>query len=159
MGYFLLTVWRSGKSKNASEIIRDVNIAKANHWLQVAWRDVSTETIINCFQRRGFGQEPVNSITNDNEVDEKFGSLLTQLQEDGEITAEDFVTFDDNLTTSTCQINIHLIESRQQAREEATKDVVPDIFSASKAVNVVSDDDEGDHEENNPRHLTTSETL
>ena len=152
-------VWRSGKGKNASEIIRDVNIAKANHWLQVAWRDVSTETIINCFQKRGFGQEPVNSITNDNEIDEKFESLLTQLQEDDEITAEDFVTFDDNLTTSTCQINIQLIDSRQQAREEAIKDVVPDIFSESQAVNVVSDDDEGDHEENNPRHLTTSETL
>ena len=152
-------VWRSGKGKNASEIIRDVNIAKANHWLQVAWRDVSTETLINCFQKRGFGQEPVNSITNDNEIDEKFGSLLTQLEEDDEITAEDFVTFDDNLTTSTCQINIHLIDSRQQAREEAIEDVVPDIFSASQAVNVVLDDDEGGQEENNPRHLTTSQTL
>ena len=152
-------VWRSGKGKNALEIIRDVNIAKANHWLQVAWRDVSTETLINCFQKRGFGQEPVNSITNDNDIDEKFGSLLTQLQEDDEIAAEDFVTFDDNLTTSTCQINIHLIDLRQQAREEAIKDVVPDIFSASQAVNVVLDDDEGDQEENNPRHLTTSQTL
>ena len=152
-------VWRSGKGKNTSEIIGDVNIAKANHWLQVAWRDASTETTISCFQKRGFGQEPVNSITNDNEIDEKFESLLIQLQEYDEITAEDFVTFDDNLTTSTCQINIHLIDLRQQAREEAIKDVVPDIFSASQAVNVVSDDDEDDQEENNPRHLTTSETL
>ena len=149
-------VWRSGKGKNTSEIIRDVNIAKANQWLQVAWRDVSTETIINCFQNCGFGQEPVNSITSE---DEKFGGLLTELQEDDEITAEDFVTFDDNLTTSTCQINTHLIDSRQQAREEAIKEVVPDIFSASQAVNVVSDDDENDQEENNPRHLTTSEAL
>ena len=59
-------VSRIDDGKNASEIIKDVNIAKAIHWLQVAWRDVSTETIINCFQEYVFGQESVNNITNDN---------------------------------------------------------------------------------------------
>ena len=73
---------------NASEIIQDVNIAKAIHWLQVAWRDISTETIINRFQKCGFGQESVNSITNDNEIDEEFEGLFTQLREDDEITVE-----------------------------------------------------------------------
>ena len=62
------------------KIIQDVSIAKAIHWLQVAWRDVSTETIINCFQKCGFGQESVNSITNDDEIDEEFESLFTQLR-------------------------------------------------------------------------------
>ena len=42
------------EDKNASEITQDVNIAKAIHCLQVAWRDISTETIINYFQKRGF---------------------------------------------------------------------------------------------------------
>ena len=59
------------------------------------------QTIINCFQKCEFGQESVNSITNDNEIDKEFESLLTQLREDDEITVEDFVTFDDNLATST----------------------------------------------------------
>ena len=35
--------------KKASEKIQDVNIAKAIRWLQVAWRDVSIETIITVF--------------------------------------------------------------------------------------------------------------
>ena len=109
-------VSRIDEGKNASEIIQHVNIAKANHWLQVAWRDVSTEKIINCFQNMWFGQEPVNSITNDSEIDE---NLLTQLCEDDEITVEDIVTFDDNLTTSTGQINTNLIDRRQQARAGA----------------------------------------
>ena len=87
------------KSKNTSKITQDVNIAKAIYWLQVAPRDVSTETIINCYQICGFGQESVNSITNDNEIDEEFESLLTQPREDDKITIEDFITFDDNLTT------------------------------------------------------------
>ena len=150
---------RIDEGKSASEIIQDINIAKAIHWLQVAWRDVSKETIINRFPKCGFGQKSVNSITNDNEIDKEFESLLTQLREDGEITVEDFVTFDDNLATSTCQINTDLIDWRQQAREEAVKEVVPDTSSASQAVNVISDDDEDDQEENTPRHLTTSEAL
>ena len=151
-------VSRTDEGKNASEIIQDVNIAKAVHWLQVAWRDLSTETIIICFQKCGFGQESVNSITNDNEIDEEFESLLTQRREDDEITVEDFFTFDENLTTSTVQINTDLIDWRQQAREEAIKEVVSDTSSASQAVNVVSDDDD-DQEENTTRHLTTSEAL
>ena len=59
----------------------------------------TTETIINCFQKCGFGQDSVNSVTNDNEIDEEFESLLTHLHENDETTVEDFVTFD-NLATS-----------------------------------------------------------
>ena len=86
-------------------------------------------------------------------------SLFTQLREDDEITVEDFVTFDDNLTTSTGQINTNLIDWRQQAQEEAIKEVVPDTSSASQTVNVVSDGDEDDQEENTPRRLAISEAL
>ena len=102
-------VSRTEKGKNASEIIQDANVAKTVHWLQVARRDVSTETLINCFQKCGFRQGFVNSITNDNVIDEEIKSLLTQLCEDDEITVEDFVIFDDNLTTSIDQINTELI--------------------------------------------------
>ena len=70
-------VSRIDEDKNDSQIIEDVNIAKAIHWLQVVWRDVSTKTIINCLQKCGFGQESVNSITNDNEIYEELESLLT----------------------------------------------------------------------------------
>ena len=107
----------------------------------------------------GFGQESVNSITNDSEIDEEFESPLTQPREDDEITIEDFVSFDDNLTTLAGQTNTNLIDWRQQAQEEAIKEVVPDTTSASQAVNVVSDDDEDDQEENIFQHLTTSEAL
>ena len=75
------------------------------------------------------------------------------------MTVEIVVTFDDNLTTSTGQINTDLIDWRQQAREEAIKEVVPDTSNASQTVNFTSDDGEDDQEENTPRHLTTSEAL
>ena len=66
-------------------------MTKAIHWLQVAWRDLYTEKIVSCLQKCGFGQESINNITNDNEMDKEFASLLTQLRIDDEITVEDFV--------------------------------------------------------------------
>ena len=61
--------------------------------------------------------------------------------------------------TTAGQINTDLIDWRQQAQEEASKEVVPDTTRVNQAVNVVSDDDEDDQAENTPRHLTTSEAL
>ena len=112
--------------------MQHVNIEKAIHWLQVAWRDLYTEKIISCLQKCCFGQESINSITNDNEIDEEFESFLTQLRIDDDITVEDFVTFDDNLTTSTGQINTDLKDWQEQAREETIKEVVSDASTAIK---------------------------
>ena len=85
--------WRIGKGKNASEIIEDINTAKTIHWLQVAWRNVSTETIINCFQKCGFRQEFVNIITIDKEIVKEFESLLTQLREEDETTVYNLLSW------------------------------------------------------------------
>ena len=52
-----------------------------------------------------------------------------------------------------------MIDSRQKAREKAIKELVPDNSSVSQVVNVVSDNEEDDQEENTSRHLTTSEAL
>ena len=60
------------------------------------------------------------------------------------------------MTAWTGQINMNLLEWQQQAREEAIKEVAPDTLSACQAVNVASDDDEGDQEENIPGNLTAS---
>ena len=96
--------------------------------------EMSTETIINCFQKRWVWtricQHHFQQMKN-------LKSLFTQLREDDEITVEDFVTFDDNLTTSSGQINANLIDWRQQAQEEAIKEVVPDTSSASQTVKMV----------------------
>ena len=47
-------VARIDEGKNASKIIKDVNIAQAIHWLQVAWKEIYKETILHCFQKCGF---------------------------------------------------------------------------------------------------------
>ena len=72
-------------------------------------------------------------------------SLLAQLREDDDITVEDFITSDDNLTTSIGQINTNKVDWRQQAREDAIQEVLPDISAIQSEV--ISDDDDDDDEE------------
>ena len=117
----MLIVARIDEGKNASKKIKDVNIAQAIHWLQVAWKDISKETILHCFPKCGFEKSECHSVSGEGEVDEEFESLLAQLREDDNITVEDFITFDDNLTTSIGQINTDMVDWRQQAREDAIR--------------------------------------
>ena len=77
---------RIDQGKNDLEIIQDFNIANIIHWLQVAWRDVSTETIINSFQKGRFPLRILQQHSNDNETDKESKNLLIQLCEDGRIT-------------------------------------------------------------------------
>ena len=81
-------------------IIQDVNIAKSIHWLQVTWKDMLIDAIVNCFQKCGYKKCKGSSSCKDNEIDEKFATLLNQLRDDNDIPGEDFITFDDNITTS-----------------------------------------------------------
>ena len=152
-------VARIDEGKNASEIIKDVNIAQAIHWLQVAWKDISKETILHCFQKCGFEKSECHSVSGEGEVDEEFESLLAQLREDDDIIAEDFITFDDNLTTSIGQINTDMVDWRQQAREDAIQDVLPNVSAIQSEV--ISDDNDDDNEEDHTpqQQLSATQTL
>ena len=151
-------VARIDEGKNASEIIKYVNIAQAIHWLQVAWKDISKETILPCFQKCGFEKSECHSVSGEGEVDEEFESLLAQLREDDDITVEDFITFDDNLTTSIGQINTDMVDWRQQAREDAIQEVLPDLSAIQSEV--ISDDDDDDDEDHTPQQqLSATQAL
>ena len=133
---------RVDEGKKASDIIQDVDILKAIHWLQLAWKNVSKETIQHCFQKCGFSQFSIDC--DEDEVDEEFQSLFSQLSNDDEdITFEDYLTFDDNLSTSVGQINTDLVDWRETAREEAIRDVQ----SEQGVSTISSSDDESDEED------------
>ena len=152
-------VARIDEGKNASEIIKEVNIAQAIHWLQVAWKDISKETILHCFQKCGFGKSECHSVSGEGEVDEEFESLLAQLREDDDITVEAFITFDDNLTTSIGQINTDMVDWRQQAREDVIQEVSPDVSAIQSEV-ISDDDDDDDEEDHTPQQqLSATQAL
>ena len=90
-----------------------------------------------------------NSTSKDSEIneelDEEFATLLNQLRDDvGDITVEDFVTFDDNVTTSPGQINTDLVAWLEKALEEGIEDFVPKDLNSNEGQNpeVISDDED-----------------
>ena len=76
---------------------------------------MSKDTIVHCFQKYGFKKSEANSTFKDTEIDEEFATLLNQLRDADDITVEDFITFDDNVTTSPGQINIDLVVWREKS--------------------------------------------
>ena len=119
--------WIDG-GKKASDLIPAVNIAKGIHWLKVAWKDVSTDTIVHSFQKCGLKTSEANSTWKDIEIDEEFAIILNQLCDDDDITVQEFITFDDHVTISCGQINTDFVNWREKAREEAIENVVPNDF-------------------------------
>ena len=152
-------VCRINKGKKASEIIQDLNIAKAIYWIQVAWEDISTDTIVHCFQKCGFKKSWANSTCKDTRIDEEFATFLNQFCDDDDITVEEFITCDDNVMTSPGQINTDLVDWREKAREEAIEDVLPNDLNRNEGQNpkVISNDE--DHENIVCSELTASQAL
>ena len=72
---------------------------------------------------------------------------------------QDFITFDDNVTTFPGELNSDLVSWREKAREEAIEDVVSnDLYSnEGQSPEVISDDE--DHEDTVHSELTTSQAL
>lgn len=58
------------------KIIHEVIITKAIHWLQVVWKDVSTETIVPCYQKCNLEKPEPNSTCIDSKIDEEFATFL-----------------------------------------------------------------------------------
>ena len=106
--------WING-GKKASDIILAVNIVKGIYWLKVAWKNVWTDTIVHCFQNCGFKKSEANSTCKDSKIDEEFASLLNQLRDDDDITVKEFITFEDNVTTFSGQINTDLVNWREKS--------------------------------------------
>lgn len=73
------------------KLIQEVIITKAIHWLQVVWKDVSTEAIVPCFQKCNLEKSEPNSTCIDSKIDEEFANFLNQLRDDDDITVEDFL--------------------------------------------------------------------
>ena len=61
--------------KTANEIFGDVTIVKAINWIQLVWRSVKGETIINCFKKVAF-QTDLSFTSNPEKTGQEFENLL-----------------------------------------------------------------------------------
>ena len=61
----------------ASEITKDIDILQAITWVADTWKEVSDETIKNCFAKCGITEQ--TSENEDDIVDEEFNELFNEL--------------------------------------------------------------------------------
>ena len=137
----------------ATEIVQDVNILMAIWWVQRAWKDVTPSTVKRCFEKCGF-RESDDELMEDVDVDEEFSALVKELSSD--VSPDEYVDFDAELTTVEPEIKIDTLGWRQKARAECTDCV---INSAFRQV-VISDEREDEVEvDKNERRPNLKETL
>ena len=87
-----------------------------------------------------------NSTRKESKIVEEFATLFNQRRDD-DITVKDFITFDDNVTTSPGQINTDLVVWREKIWEEAIEDVVPINLDSNEGLNLEVIFDDEDHED------------
>ena len=105
---------------SASRITQTVDVLMAIRWIKIAWEQVKSSVIANCFKHcgaipgditEGDEQDPFTDIAADTAT---LGELVSCMQ--GEITANEYSTADDDL--NTCFTFSNPSEWRDELREE-----------------------------------------
>ena len=78
---------------SAFEIVNSVDFLQAITWTSDAWKEVTTDTIKNCFAKCGIAEKRVE--VND-ELDDEFVDLFKELtgELESNMIAEEFINFD-----------------------------------------------------------------
>ena len=119
----------------------------AIRWIQDAWKEVTNSTIKNCFEKCGIKRDD-ESIEVLEADDLEFDALLKEFSTD--ITADEYVSFDENLPVSEPMVNTFEIDWRQRAREECINAIQKNSdFVEEISDNDDDDDDDDDDFENN----------
>ena len=101
---------------NAYEIVNEIYVSQAIEWITSAWKEVSKDTIKNCFYKYGVAEQPV-SIDHDEGFDEEFNNLFKELSEelqiDGNTDADEYSNLDHEVCTSFPPINSDEVDLRR----------------------------------------------
>ena len=124
----------------ASEIAKGINILQAITWVADSWKEVSVETIKNCFAKCGItdqiGQDE------DDLVDEEFNSLFNELVDpECDMTAEEYADFDIEKCSSLPPINSDMVDWRVSSVKACVTEYLQKECGDVNEVALDSDDD------------------
>ena len=145
----------------ASEIIKCIDILQAITWVADSWKEVSVETIKNCFAKCGI----TDQISEDEDVlvDEEFNSLFDELADpESDMTAEEYVDFDVETCSSLSAINSDMVDWRVSTVKACVTEYLRKECGDVNEVNeVASDSDDDDDNEANSKvvEIGTGEAL
>ena len=137
---------RIQEDASATEIVKGVDVLMAIRWIQDAWKEVTNSTIKNCFEKCGIKRDD-ESIEVLEADDLEFDALLKEFSTD--ITADEYVSFDENLPVSEPMVNTFEIDWRQRVREECINAIQKNSDFVEEISDNDDDDDDDDDFENN----------
>ena len=106
-------------NKRASDIINEINILKVINWIKSAWREVTSDTIKHCFEKRGFPNDDYVATVQDS--DEEIEMLFNEISENCSI--DEYVEEDNTLATSE-EVEVSKMDWREKLRNECIEEVV-----------------------------------
>ena len=120
----------------ASAIAKQIDVLQPIKWVAKAQKEVTAETIKNCFAKCGFTQE--TSETEDDVVNEEFNAIFKELPDSNcETTAEEYIDFDIETCSSVPAINSDTVDQRvssvqkyvaEYLRKESEKDDIEVVY-------------------------------
>ena len=141
--------------KNASEIVKSINVLMAIEWGRQAWNDVRQSTITKCFQKTGLypRDEP---IEDDPFEGEELANLKTEMDRmHAECSVEEYVSCDDDTPICAGLIDPSNPNWSSEARNELLDDD-PDVQFVSEDTSI---DDDFDKELEEPSIKSLAEAL
>ena len=132
---------RIGENISATEIVKSLDVLQAIRWVQESWRDVSSTTIKNCFEKCGFVKMDEELMEEDEENDEEFEELVRELTPD--VLPSEYANFDANVQAFEPMINDQEIDWRERVRQEAINAVHNSKIPSTEILDENEDEIEG----------------
>ena len=138
----------------ASEIAKGIDILQAITWVADSWKEVSVETIKNCFAKCGItdqiGQDE------DDLVDQEFNSLFNELVDpEWDMTAKEYANFDVETCSSLPPINSDMVDWRVSSVKACVTKYLQKECGGVNEVTLDCDDDKDDGDDNDDNEVNS----
>lgn len=127
--------------------MKEVDILQAIQWVADSWKEVTVETIQNCFGKCGISEKTIES--EEEEIDEEFTALFGELTKDFEddITAEEYIDFDVSICSASPAINFEMVDWKIRSVQECVDNYIKNANKGEEETSIVLTSDEEDDAE------------
>lgn len=127
----------------AAEIVNTVDVLQAIRWVKQAWEEVPKEMIRKCFHKCGFSPSICESeVTEDTALFEEFGNLVQRIDGIDRLSAEQYISVDEEVPTSAPPVNTSRDDWREALRDEALFLCAAEADEPASKETVVEDSDQ-----------------
>lgn len=113
-------VSRVNSGSTAAEIVKTVDVLQAIRWIKQAWEEVPQEMIRKCFHKCGFSPSICESeVSEDTALFEEFANLVQRIGSIDGISAEQYISADEEVPISAPPVNTSRDDWREALRDEA----------------------------------------